>query len=351
METFPEFLQLQRVVDKLGPYARIETPAHVSKRGVSYPLFTIVLGNPSPQAPVFGLVGGVHGLEKIGSQVVLSYLEHLLERLAWDESLKWQLERMRIVIMPVVNPLGIKFLSRSNANGVDLNRNAPVDADRATPLVGGHRISPHLMWYRGDPQRMEVESQVLCDFIKRQCFESPHSVIIDVHSGFGLKDQLWFPYAKTKKPFPNLAEVTGLKTLLDRVLPNHVYKIEPQSLIFTAHGDLWDYLHDEFFRHHGSTAESGENVFVPLTLELGSWSWVKKNPFQFFKLSGHYNPVKPHRMRRVLRRHIPLFDFLIRSVISPGPWKAGTTTQRDAFYEQGMDIWYRQGLKRLLPPA
>lgn len=350
MESFPEFLQLQRLIDKLGSQARVETPAIVTQRGHSFPLYTITIGSTSPTAPVLGLVGGVHGVEKIGSQVVLSYLEHLLERVHWDESLRWQLERIKIILMPIVNPLGIKFLSRCNANGVDLMRNAPVEAEKATFLVGGQRFSSLLPWYRGDPTRMEVESQVLTDFVKKECFESPLSVVLDVHSGFGIADQLWFPYAKSKSPCPNIAEVSGLKILLDRVLPNHVYKFEPQAMHYTTHGDLWDYLYDEYRTHQGVKAENGESVFFPLTLELGSYNWAKKNPFQLFRFSGHYNPIKPHRMKRTLRRHIPLFDFLTRAVISPMLWKVGPTQQRELFHEQALANWYRQGLHRLLPP-
>ncbi|CAH2929990.1 MAG: FIG011155: Zinc carboxypeptidase-related protein [uncultured Paraburkholderia sp.] len=49
-----------------------------------------------------------------------------------------------------------------------------------------------------------------------------------------------------------------------------------------------------------------------MTLELGSWLWIKKNPRQLFSRQGFFNPVKAHRTARVLRRHANLLDFLAR---------------------------------------
>ena len=48
--------------------------------------------------------------------------------------------------------------------------------------------------------------------------------------------------------------------------------------------------------------------FLPLTLEMGSWLWVKKNPRQLFSRHGIFNPLIEHRQQRVLRRHLALLD-------------------------------------------
>ena len=92
---------------------------------------------------------------------------------------------------------------------------------------------------------MEVEAQTRCDFVAKEMLQSKVSVAVDVHSGFGTRDRIWFPYARTRKPFPDLVEVFALKNLLDRTYPNHVYIVEPQSKQYTTHGDLWDHLYDE----------------------------------------------------------------------------------------------------------
>ena len=68
-------------------------------------------GAPFPVFPIFtasiGFFGGIHGLERIGSQVVLDYMQSLLHRLTWDELLTKQLEKIRLVFMPIVNPGGV----------------------------------------------------------------------------------------------------------------------------------------------------------------------------------------------------------------------------------------------------
>ena len=34
-----------------------------------------------------------------------------------------------------------------------------------------------------------------------------------------------------------------------------------------------------------------DNVFLPFTLEMGSWLWVRKNPRQMLDYFGYFNPV------------------------------------------------------------
>jgi hypothetical protein len=307
MESFPEFFQLQRMIDKLAPHApgvRIETPASVRKGGKNFPIYTITLGSSRPEAPVFGLVAGVYGRQKVGSQVVLSYLEHLIERMAWDEALQWQLERMKLILMPVVSPVRQEFFTR------------------------------YLKWYHGQSDRLEPESQALCDFIKKECFGSPQSIILEVRSGMGTQDHLWFAYAKDKKPFPNLAEISAFKSLLDRVLPNSFYRIHPWSSRYKANGGVWDGIYDEFGLLHADAFDQGEKVFLPLTLELGL-GHATRAPRDLSYATHSF-------MRRALGNHLPLFDLVSRSVLSPGPWKSGPTHQRELNREQGMDLWYRK---------
>ncbi|MDR3608692.1 MAG: M14 family zinc carboxypeptidase [Oligoflexia bacterium] len=337
MKNFPELSLLEKLADRSSRFGQVRVAESVDFRGNPYPVYSFAFGSRSPDAPVFGLVGGVHGLEKIGTQVVLSFLDHLLERMEWDEGLRWQLEKMRFILMPLVNPVGMHRNTRANGNDVDLMRNSPVRSlQGATPLLGGHRLSRLLPWYMGEEGKLEAEAKALCDFIRQECFSSKSSVVVDVHSGFGLADQIWFPYAHSTDPYPGLPDVAALKALLDRVLPNHIYRFEPQAINYTTHGDLWDYLYDE----HGVSGAK-DSVFVPLTLELGSWNWIKKNPFQLYYRSGAFNPMKIHRQKRVLRRHLPFFDFLMHASAFPAKWRLEPGSVREEFRQLGMRYWYQ----------
>lgn len=321
----PEFSQLDRIIKKMpNSLAKVEDLGMVHLRETHFPLKGLVIGNPSNDVPAFGLCGGVHGLERIGAQIVLSFLESFIEQCLWDKDIEKKLEGIKIIIFPVVNPGGIALGRRSNPRGIDLMRNAPVQADSpVTFLVGGHRISPLLPWFRGwkkDP--MQIESQALIDFVKKHTFQSPFLLTLDVHSGFGMRDRVWYPYARTKNPFPYEDEIKKLVALLDRTYPFHVYRFESQSVNYLTHGDLWDYLFDEHQKQFApaTTPQKSAPLFIPLTLEIGSWLWIRKNPRQLFSLTGIFNPILPHRQNRILRRHVSIIDFLLRATKNYTSW-------------------------------
>lgn len=333
----PELITLERLLKSLERHARIEVAAVVKHKGIELPIHTVVMGTEDRTAPCLGIFGGVHGLERIGAGVVIAWLQTLSEILNWDETLHERLEKSRLIFMPIVNPVGMYFTRRSNGNGVDLMRNAPVVADDPAFLLGGHRISNLLPWYCGQVQGrddMETEAKTLCDFVAREVFPSRLSLTVDVHSGFGSVDRLWFPYARTRRPPPHLSEIAALKRLFDRSYPNHFYRIEPQAKQYTTHGDLWDWVYDR------KPVESPGGLYIPWTLELGSWIWIKKNPRQVFSSLGPFNPLKPHRQQRILRRHLTLFDFLHRALLNASAWTSLGEDARQQLNRRAMGLWY-----------
>ena len=259
----PELDDLEAVLAAAG--SRVEVTQTPCAGAQSLPVYRIALGNASPSVPAVGFFGGVHGLERIGTQVVIAWLRSLVVRLDWDESLHRELQQVRLVFMPLVNPGGMLRGTRANPAGVDLMRNAPVDAaDAVAPLVGGQRISAGLPWYRGRAGApMEAESAALCAAVEAELHGRPFSLALDCHSGFGLRDRLWFPHAHTSRPIAHLPELHELHEVFERTLPQHPYVFEPQSRQYLAHGDLWD--------HAYLRAPADGAVFLPLTLEMGSW--------------------------------------------------------------------------------
>jgi hypothetical protein len=316
---FPEQTRIELFADASRPFVDVQVLARTVASNREFPIYSFVLGSKDRSHPTFGLFGGVHGLERVGTHVVMAYLESLVAQLRWDSGLRQKLETTRIVAIPLINPGGMYLGSRSNPNGVDLMRNSPVEAmEKTQPLIGGHRISPKLPWYRGgEGKSMEIEAQELVNFVEREVFSSQTAMTLDIHSGFGFQDRLWYPYAKSRMMFPRLSEVENLKRLLDTSYPNHIYRVESQSVNYTTHGDLWDYLFDLHLERH----QLGDRVFIPWTLEIGSWLWIRKNPRQLFSALGPFNPIKVHRRRRTMRRHLPLLDFLFRAVNNYSSWK------------------------------
>ena len=336
---FPELKETIRLNETLGKHGKSQILCEVQGKGRNYPVYALTLGSNDPNAPVLGIVGGIHGLERIGTWVCHAFMNHLQSRLEWDESLKFILSRMRVFFIPLVNPVGMKNFTRGNGNGVDLMRNAPIEATEASFGVGGHRLSRHIPWFRGNEsmteEGMEPELRAIYKFLKDQTISSPLSVILDLHSGFGLMDQIWFPYAKEKAPPPFISDVYALKELFESTNPNHVYRFEPQAKHYCTHGDLWDYL-----LLKTTSPETPNKILLPFTLEMGSWNWIRKNPIQIFSFLGAFNPVKPHRIRRTLRRHIPLFDFLLQAISSPSHWSKPSHSERFTRQERALQEWY-----------
>ncbi|MDO8775451.1 MAG: DUF2817 domain-containing protein [Burkholderiaceae bacterium] len=331
----PELDALERIIELGAGWLESRVVCNVNlPGGGAYPVHVITLGNPSHEVPAVGYFGGVHGLERIGAGVVIAYLQSLVMRLQWDSTLHKQLESVRLVFMPIVNPGGMALGTRANPNGVDLMRNAPVEAREPVPfLVGGQRLSAGLPWYRGPKGKaMEIENQAVCDVVTAELLTRDFSLSVDCHSGFGTRDRIWFPYAHTRAPMAHLAEMHALKSIFVQSHSHHRYIIEPQSLQYLAHGDLWDHLYRE-------ACVQPQRVFLPLTLEMGSWLWVKKNPRQLFSRHGIFNPLIEHRQQRVLRQHQLLLDFLSRAACGHPLWLPGSET-RAQHHAQALQDWY-----------
>lgn len=328
----PELELIENLKDKIQDFAKIEIIGESQEDNLRLPIHKITFGNPDPSAPVLGLVGGVHGLERIGSQVCIALLHSLSQLYLWDDSIKKSLEKIRVFFIPVVNPIGILKKRRSNPRGIDIMRNAPIEADDKVPMfLGGQRISNLLPWYRGF--NLEPETKALIDAVQGEIAQSKVSIVVDFHSGFGFQDQIWFPYAKSRNPIQDIPYVHALTNLLNLTYPNHFYKVGPQA--YLTHGDVWDYLYDWNIKR---TEPAG--LFLPLCLEMGSWMWVKKNPMQIFSAEGPYNPVKTHRYKRALRRHNTFFEFLIRSLYSTQSWSQLNKEQQEKHFQQAMELWY-----------
>ena len=332
----PELIELQAIVAAGGAHLQQRAVCEIKVGSATCPVLAITLGNPSPDVPAVGFFGGVHGLERIGAEVVIAHLASLVMRLRWDSSLHRQLESLRLVFMPIVNPGGMALATRANPNGVDLMRNAPVQASDPVPfMVGGQRRSARLPWYRGEAgAAMEDENLAVCRVVDDELLSHRFSMVVDCHSGFGMRDRVWFPYAHTARPIPHLAEAFAFTNILDQTHPQHRYVVEPQSAQYLTHGDLWDHLYLRGL-------SEPQRTFLPLTLEMGSWLWVKKNQRQLFTRHGIFNPLIEHRRQRVLRRHVAWLDFVMRAALSHERW-VPRDEARAAVHEQALSHWYRR---------
>lgn len=122
------------------------------------PIFSVTVGPPTRDVTL--VIAGLHPMEWIGVAVALGLARALVEPGA---------ARRRVVIVPLVNPdgyarveadqrAGRRALVRTNARGVDLNRNFPTSFTprRARALPGP------LGWGHGERARSEPEVDAVC---------------------------------------------------------------------------------------------------------------------------------------------------------------------------------------------
>jgi len=333
-----DLAKLGKMVEQDGPLkglVEFETLTEINFKGDHFPIYSFTIGSKDPSAPTLFITGGVHGIERVGAQLAWSLLKTTLDRLLWDKSHQEMFSKIRLVFIPLVNPVGYAKFKRCNGNDVDLMRNAPVVAvDKTHFLLGGQRYSRHLPWYQGKINVLEEENNALYIKFFKSAKDSRCVISVDFHSGFGMKDRLWFPFSYTKEPFHHLPEMHAFNRLFDETYPYHIYRVEPQSKGYLLNGDVWDYFYLKLREQNPSS------VYLPLTLEMGSWIWVKKNPLQLFSKQGIFNPVKEHRLKRTYRRHNLLFDFLLKSLYSHDVWSIQDSTIRQKHIQSAKDLWY-----------
>ncbi|MCE2028843.1 DUF2817 domain-containing protein [Sessilibacter corallicola] len=333
----PELLTLEQMIAKPNDsvHWRVEHQIPLTEE-IQLPIYSVNVGNADKTNPAILFTAGMHGVERIGTQVIIGFLQALLERLEWDKNYQMLFERLSLTVVPILNPSGMYLRTRANKNGVDLNRNSPVDVpfiDRQRPhwLAGGQTMTSRLPWYRGNTDQLEPENVTLRNLVQRNLSGRPASISLDVHSGFGFYDRIWFPYAHCRTPWSCLSETMALKLLWQRSCPHHNYQFEPQSSQYLTHGDIWDYLHLEM---------GDDDLFLPLTLELGSWNWVRKRPSQLFRRLGLFHPMVPHRLRRAVRDHQMLLQFLLSAAASYESWLPNDHN-RDSLWQSAVNLWYQ----------
>lgn len=125
-------------------------------------------------------LSGIHGHE---STVFVDDLKFFTELLKQDNEVTARLmDNCTFKVVPVISPWGYNAGSRTNSNGVNLNRN--FDADWAQAEAGTNN-------YSGSSAMSEAETQVIADFLEenQDCF-----LAINRHSssGFGPSSVLGF---------------------------------------------------------------------------------------------------------------------------------------------------------------
>lgn len=134
---------------------------------------------PGTQEPLrVLLLGGIHGDELTSSAIVFRWMNWMTRPIA--RSFHWR-------VAPAVNPDGLLAPkpTRTNASGVDLNRNFPTPGwEREAPVYWAKRTGSDPRRFPGKAPLSEPESRWLSEEIER--FKP--DIIISVHAPYGVLD-------------------------------------------------------------------------------------------------------------------------------------------------------------------
>lgn len=175
----------QRIADKLSSVSlqectqiNLQPTGHESVKG-----FPILLKEYPPLKKRRSrgrilLVGGTHGDELASISIVFKWM-HTLEK-HHSGLFHWH-------VVPLMNPDGalIKKSTRTNANGVDLNRNFPAPSDQFLPISYWlKKTMSNKRRFPGDKPLSEPETR----WLKREIEQFQPDVIVAIHAPYDLVD-------------------------------------------------------------------------------------------------------------------------------------------------------------------
>jgi len=151
-------------------------------------LLAVRLPAARPEAPRVLCAANLHGLEYAGTHVALAFLEA-----AADGRLAPLRERAEVWVAPSLNPDGYArtwehggegglAALRTNARGVDLNRNFPLPLGaRPSRLPGAGALRPGAATYRGPTPFSEPETRAIEALLGRASFHA----VVSLHGTLG----------------------------------------------------------------------------------------------------------------------------------------------------------------------
>lgn len=154
--------------------AQLTAGAGASVHGV--PLFQRDVSAPSSRLRVL-VIGGIHGDELSSTALVLHWIGAAMDT---PSNIHWR-------FVPLVNPDGMlkERPTRTNARGVDLNRNFPTpNWDKEAPQYWSKRTRSDPRRYPGPKPLSEPESRWLHDEMERW----KPDLIVSVHAPYGVLD-------------------------------------------------------------------------------------------------------------------------------------------------------------------
>lgn len=185
--------ELYELASSSPDYAEI---GEIGKSVQGRPIYYLQISRRGDKKKPEALVAAnIHGNEWIGNRVAMSMAKRLLRDKDSDPWISGLLDDIDFWFLPCINPDGYVRTweeldndeaewahMRKNANGVDLNRNFPLPAERTVDMDLAGSDDPEHIRYMGPYPYSEPETQAVRDFVSLRTFFAA----IDFHSNWAV---------------------------------------------------------------------------------------------------------------------------------------------------------------------
>jgi hypothetical protein len=131
--------------------------------------------------PEMRLTGAIHGDEKTAAMTVLTFLEVLTDNYVTSPMCQYLVDTTEIWVIPVVNPDGYVANQRTNANGIDLNRNCSYMG----PGGGGGSTA------FSEPETSALRDLTMQNWPDVENFINPFTAGLSLHGGENCINTVW----------------------------------------------------------------------------------------------------------------------------------------------------------------
>jgi len=151
------------------------------------------------------LLGGHHGDEKIGFEILIFFIKYILENYTSEDRVRQAIDNTEIYMIPMINPDGVEANTRKNCNpdsytGVNTNRNFGYDwkyYDLFPNIYGKSWASKETSGnYRGPVPNSETEVQAIIRVAKSFTL----NISLSYHAG---AEVVFYPWYHTTKKTPH----------------------------------------------------------------------------------------------------------------------------------------------------
>lgn len=270
-------------IRELGNKSDIVSIEEIGKSVEGRPILAVrIARRDGTQRPEALITSSIHAIEFSGDRIALAVAEKLIEKESSDPWVASLLDRMDFYIVPLMNPDGYARASRrldrgftsrrTNADGVDLNRNFPYPAGvkpKNSMAGSSSKLSPN---YHG-PFPLSAPENIALDKLAQW---HKFFVAINFHTTGG---HFLFPWGYKTGTCPNQDYFQEMGKAFNERQNKCKYVVQPAIEWYQTVGDLDDWLY-------------GRYGALSVTVEVARNDIRLANPIRFVNPFWWYNPTK-----------------------------------------------------------